>query len=787
MKRCLILATWLLTLTTLWGQEDARSVIGAIEVRNSGAGRVDMSYVMAHTRMRVGEPLDRSHIGRDVRSLLDTGRFSSVDVDIEPRDEGVAVVYVIRRKMTLGEKVIFTGSRHLREKKLRSLLDLGLGDRVDDHVLGVRTRAIRDAFRDDYYPDVALTWDIEETDHAQGLARLLVHIESGARSKVKSVLFEGNTQVGYSDLRRAIGRPSPLSPLWLFRKKRYDSNQMEAMRMAVLGVYRQRGFLDVVVDYPAVEIDAEGRQTITLTIQEGIAYRFGNISVEGVERFPQAEIDALVMARTGDTASSTLIDAIVQGIEDYYGSRGYARARVRPLLESNRAAGTVVAVFAVSEGELIRVGNIRIRGNRRTRDKVIRREIQLYPGDILNEVKARRSERKLMNLGFFSDVRRYQLDTSVPNREDVVYDVEEKRSGQFLFGAGFSSVDNVIGFVEVSQGNFDIRSWPNFTGGGQKLKLRAQFGSERTDYQLSLVEPWFLDRKLSLGLDLFKTDLNYTDYDLERVGAAVSLSKPLPGPNRITFRYSLQETKITDVADTNEYVYADSPSETYTFNREENVIKSTLRTSLIHDTRNNPFIPSRGLRATIFGELSGGPFGFDTDIYGLGASASLYIPLWWNHVLTVRGRGEVVETFGGTDEVTISDRLFAGGGRTIRGFGYRDVGPKVVRDEPYTDTAGNPGTNKVVRSVGGQSMALGTLEYTIPLVDGIRLAAFYDVGGVWRDAYEFNAGNVASSAGVGLRLDMPGFPIRIDYAWDLEADDELTGTESWVIWIGYDN
>jgi translocation and assembly module TamA len=180
----------------------------------------------------------------------------------------------------------------------------------------------------------------------------------------------------------------------------------------------------------------------------------------------------------------------------------------------------------------------------------------------------------------------------------------------------------------------------------------------------------------------------------------------------------------------------------------------------------------------VFASVAGGVFGFDTDIYGLGARGAFYTPLWWGHVLSVKSQYEIVDAYGGTDTVPINERLFAGGGRTIRGFGYRDVGPKVV---PADDPSGG-----YYRPVGGQSLAVANIEYTIPVVEGVRLAAFYDIGGVWREPFEFNSDNLASGAGIGLRLDMPGFPIRIDRAWAVEADDDLTDSDDWVIWIGYD-
>lgn len=768
----------LLALPWAGAQQADPGTIEAIEVRNTGPGRIDRTFVDAHTSIREGDRLNRSAIARDVRRLLEAGHFRSVDADIEARADGVALIYMLARKLTLAEPVRFTGADRLPERKLRRLLDLEVGDRVDDHTLGVQTLAIRDEFVEDHYPNVAVSWEIEEVDRDEGLARVTVDIDAGTRSKVKAVRFEGNRRVAKRELRRAIHRPSRWNPLWLFRKRRYSGDELQAMRLTVRRLYRERGFLDVRVAAPAIDVDARGRQTVVVRIVEGAVYRFSDIMVQGVELFPQAEVESLVVAQPGVTASSRLIDQTVQHIRDFYGERGYAQARIRPVLETEPDANVVRVTFMVTEGELVRIGNVRIRGNDRTRDKVIRRELLVYPGDVLNAVKARRSKRRLMNLGYFSSVRQYEQKTSVPNREDVVYQVEEKRTGQFMVGAGFSSVDNIIGFMEISQGNFDIRGWP-FVGGGQKLNLRTQFGSERRDYKLSFVEPWFLNRKLSLGFDLFRTDLDYSDYELKRTGTAIALSKALPGANRIAFRYSLEETVITDIADTNEYVFIDSPDETYFFNREADTLESTLKTTLTHDTRNNPFIPTRGLRASLFARLSGGLLGADTDVYGLGARSALYIPLWLDHVLSIKGRYETVDSYGGTDEVPISERLFAGGGRTIRGFDYRDVGPKVV---PADDSL----SSVSYRPVGGRSMALVNLEYTIPLVDGVRLAAFYDIGGVWRDSYAFNADNLASGAGLGLRLDMPGFPIRLDRAWAVDPDDDLTDMDDWVIWIGYD-
>jgi outer membrane protein insertion porin family len=446
-----------------------------------------------------------------------------------------------------------------------------------------------------------------------------------------------------------------------------------------------------------------------------------------------------------------------------------------PRLDLKAKAGDVDIRFVLSEGRLTYIRNVLIRGNSVTKDKVIRRELLVYPGEKFDGVRIRKSESRLRNIGYFSNVTSSD-EGAVSNRSDIVFDVEEQRTGQFMAGAGFSSIDKLIGFVEVSQGNFDIRGRP-FMGAGQKIKLRSEFGSTRESYTLSLVEPWFLDRRLSLSTDLYRTQINDRDYDVLRQGGALGLGVPLGGPNRLDFKYRLEEVIIRDVTDTNAYFVVDG-DETNAFSfAEPERVASSLAVTWSRDTRDNFFVPTRGARAYATGTVMGGPMGFDTDLYDLEAGGTVYVPLWWHHVLSVRTKVEVLDVYGDTEEVPLSERLFMGGSRTVRGFRYRWVGPKAER----ADGSGS------IRPCGGQSSALASAEYSIPMPGApkLRLAGFYDIGNVWFDPYEFDLGSLAAGAGVGLRLDIPGFPIRFDYAWPVEKDDPRSRTENWSFWIGY--
>lgn len=761
-----------------WAQEE--TIVRDVVVTNLGPGSVDESLVTAYTAVRAGGALDRQEVSSDLRKLLDSGRFSRATVRAEPMLDGVRLVYAVQLKWTLAKPVEFTGSDHFRLSKLREYLGLDATGLVDEQSLAAGAKRIELEYREDFFPDARVTWTLTPQDSKQALAVVKVAIVEGQRAKVRKLEFDGNKDVSDKDLRHVVKPVTWYNPFSWFKRVHYDPIELEDMRLTVLKEYRNRGYLDAQVATPKVVRDPDGKVRLHFAVVEGAQYRVGRVKVtgSGVDVFPKENFRGLVKAKDGDTASESMIKQNADTLRDYFGARGYIQTSARPVYDTHPTNAVVDINYVITEGPLVNIRNIVIRGNTRTRDKVIRRELLVYPGEIYNEVKVRQSERILNNLGYFSSVRSDPMDTRIPDEKDLQLSLEEKRTGQFTVGAGFSSIDNLIGFTEISQGNFDLKGWPYFTGGGQKVKARAEFGSKRSDYQVSFVEPWFLNRKLSLGLDAYRTDVNYDDYDLTRLGASVTLGKALPGPNRVEFQYRIEQNDLSNIADTNRYVIEDSPTEEFYFTEINNTIKSTFGVKLTHDTRNSPFVPTRGDRFVAGADLSGGPMGFDTEIYELSATGAHYQPLWWKHVLSLRTRAEVVEAYGDMDEVPISDRLFLGGGRTVRGYHYRDVGPKAIRTLESGEV--------IHRPIGGNSMAMASAEYAVPIVSALRLAAFYDVGNVWRDSYEFDLSDLASSYGVGLRFDIPGFPIRIDYAWPLEKDSPLTNTDRWNFWIGFE-
>jgi outer membrane protein insertion porin family len=481
--------------------------------------------------------------------------------------------------------------------------------------------------------------------------------------------------------------------------------------------------------------------------------------------------------KIGDVASDSQIAKAANNIRDYYESRGYMGAMVIYRLDLREREGDVDVRFVVTEGELTYIRNVLIQGNSITKDKVIRRELQVYPGQKYDGVRVRQSESKLRNLNFFETVSATAEPTSTSNKSDLVFLVEEKPTGQFMAGAGFSSIDKLVGFVEISQGNFDLGGWPP-VGNGQKVKFRVEAGSTREDYTLSFVEPWFLDRQLSLSFDLYSTRHDDTDYEVQRQGTAVGLGVPMPGPNRLDLKYRLENVDIKNVEDTNAYVVVENGEATEFYFSEPERVESSLSATWTRDTRDNFFLPTRGNRSSFSSTLMGGPLGFDTDLYDLEMSSASHYALWLGHILSVRGRAEVVDLLQeSTDkEVPLSERLFAGGARTIRGFRYRWVGPIAESVD---------GTGEL-RPCGGQTLFVASAEYSMPVgIPKFRLAAFYDIGDVAFEPYDFDFGGVSAGAGVGIRLDIPGFPIRFDYAWPVIQDDPRAEVENVSFWMGY--
>jgi outer membrane protein insertion porin family len=324
----------------------------------------------------------------------------------------------------------------------------------------------------------------------------------------------------------------------------------------------------------------------------------------------------------------------------------------------------------------------------------------------------------------------------------MVVTVEEKRTGSITFGAGFSSVDSLLGYVEITQGNFDLFNYPYFTGGGEKFRVRLQYGLERQDAEIEFKEPWFLEQRLSLGYNLFYHNATYlsTYYNERNFGASVSLARAFGPFWSGSITYTLQDFNLYDFA---------SNSSPQLLMEQGWRTDSSITLGMAYDNRDSVLLTRRGMHADFSAEFAGGPLLGQTNIYKFQADAQKYILLPYDLILTIAGATGVADYYGDSTEVPLFDRFFLGGSRSIRGFGNRDIGPVDDNNEP----------------LGGDTMAYTNLELTFPIMDRVRGAVWNDMG--FLDARPFHYTDAIqegdAAAGVGLRLNLPIGPLRLDY------------------------
>ncbi len=727
---------------------------------------VDVESVRAFIATREGAEFDRAQVARDVRGLEETRRFEHIFVDARPDGDGLVVVYTVRPRRLIG-RIEIQGADALGPRRVQELMEIALGDPADEGKLAVGARRVRDEYRKHRYPYARVEWTVEPAaEDVPGRAIVRIRVTEGPRARVADIRFEGNRIVSFRELASGLRQRRYIwyHPWhWITGAGRLEEDDVEADRFAVRRAYLDRGYLDARVEPPEITFVGNRRLRVTYRIEEGELYRIASVSIRGATLFSEEELLRNAALTPGAPASVRAIETAAQAISDYYGDRGYAHTIVRPSTRANSEDRTVEIVLDIREGPLTRLRNVRIRGNSVTKEHVIRRELAVAPGETYNRTRIRTSERRLLNLGYFSNVESVLEPTPNSAETDLAFEVEEQRMGQAMLSVGFSSIDQLTGAFEISHGNFDIRDWPPL-GGGQKIRARALVGTRRSDLEFSFTEPWLFQRRLALGLDLFRSEKRFlsSDYDQRNTGGAVSLTQPAGRFGRFRLAYSLEEISIFNVSS--------SASDRI---REEagDRLKSALNLTLSRDTRDRVFVPTRGNRAELSLSYAGGALGGDTDLYSIESSFVQYVPVWSNHVLSLRTRVGVVDAHSGADRVPIFDRYFLGGATTIRGFKFRDVGPRDDRGD----------------TIGGRSLAFASAEYTIPIGGPFRAAVFYDVGLVDAEAYSFRA-DPHSSWGIGLRVDVPMLPLRFDYSWPLQADefnDRASGRFSFLIGYGF--
>ena len=742
---------------SLLGARSAVSrIVREIDVRFRTGVTVDRARILSRMTLKVGEAWTLDKEEEDLKAFLKSGDLMNVTIDTVEVTGGLKVILTAEARPAMGA-LVFQGNTVFSSDTLADLVEFKAGNVVDDTALSEAKKKILEKYAKKGYPDAVVQYSVEPGAQA-GFSRIVISIDEGGRGVIDNVLFEGNTVFSSRRLRGLVESDNRNWLKFWDWKRKLDREKVEKDMTAVQDLYGDHGYFDARVTGVDTVPSANGAKvSLVFHIVEGPQYTTGQVAVVGNKVFDAATLIPVFQLEGGRTFSLADMKTDIETVQEYYGSHGYAEARVTPRIDK-REGNQLFITYVIGEGTQFKVGKINIIGNDDTRDTVIRRELAIAPGEDYNTIKIRKSIQRVRNLDYFDEnngVDFMPVASDVgPDYKDINITVNEKKTGSLQFGAGFSSTDSLVGMIELTQRNFDITNWPSFTGGGQRFRMTLRAGQRRKDFLLSLTEPYFMGERLSLGLELFWTEKNYLSdfYDQRDVGGTINLRRPIGDNTDLRFSYTLQQVEIygIDPLKASDAIRAE----------EGDFLQSRVGASIVFDNRDSIQFPTRGHKITVETLFSGGFLGGDVDTYTISLAGQKHWKLPWKSVFALEGKVAVVDSFDG-NSVPIFDRQFLGGANNLRGWDYREVGPRDSNDEP----------------LGGGTSAYITAEYTIPVIRKVRAAVFADAGFVNADSFDFSTSGFCADVGLGLRFTIPMLgPIKLDYGLPVTEGDAVSSS-----------
>ncbi len=709
-----------------------------------GNAIVSDATIVSKIKIRAGQFYNKNVINEDVKNLYATGFFETVEAEKDESLEGVVILFKVREKPLL-KKITIKGTRFIRKKNIEDSIDIKEGSFVDEVKVREATRKIKDLYNTKGFSQAEVTYEINPVVDKNEVRVELTINEKGVL-KVRSVKVLGNKIMSAGRIIKLM----KTRKAWLFNRGVFKKEVLEDDIRRISDFYKLEGFSDASVD-----IDAEYLPKgvyLTVNVKEGQRYYVGKITVKGVSEIPSSAVLSAMELGEGSIYSEQAVYVDSSRIREAYVDRGYIFSQVDPLSLLNPTTGKIDIAYKIVENDIAYIEDINIKGNIKTKDKVIRRELRVYPGERFDGKKIRKSKDKLDNLGFFEEIRFGTEPGSEPNNVDLVVDVKEAKTGYFSFGGGYSSIDEFMGFIEIRQRNFDYRNFSTFTGAGQDLSVMLSMGTLTKRYQLSFTNPWIFGKPVSFGFDGYRRGHDQDDnvgyaYKEDVKGGLLRLNREFNDYWNGGVAYRFEDVTISDVV---------SGATTELTSEIGNTDLSSVETQLSYDSRDSVFSPSKGLYIRNVFQVFGGPFAGDRDFIKYFGRISFYVPAPKEAVVELRLRGGIASEFDDTDKIPIYERFFAGGSSTVRGYRERKVGP-------IDRSAEDP--------VGGDKMFIGNIEYTYPLADFFKVATFFDIGKVWgNESVNVDDGEVMSSIGMGFRVNTPIGPVSVDYGWPLDTE-----------------
>lgn len=735
LRSLLVLAIALAGLSAMSAPALAQRGPTITQVQISGNSRVEPDTIRSYLTVREGQPFDPSEADKSLKALFATGLFADISFQ---RDGGVLVVKVVENPII--NRVQFEGNRRVEDDTLRQEIASRPRTVFTRAKVQSDVRRMLEVYRRGGRFNAAIEPKIIRLD--QNRVDLVFEIFEGSVTTISRISFVGNESFSDGTLRENIRSVEAAWFRFLTSDDRYDPDRINFDKEMLRKFYLSEGYADFRVVSSVAELTPRREHFfVTFTINEGDRYKFGKLEVNS--RFEALDVEtlkAMIVSREGDWYNADEVEATVNAITEAVGTLGYAFVDVRPNIRRNKDTKTIDITFDVQEGPRVYVERINISGNVRTLDKVIRREFRLAEGDAFNAAKLRRSQQRLRALQYFEKVDITNQPGSAQDKTVVDVSVVEQSTGEISFGAGYSTSAGVLGDITVRE--------RNLLGKGQDLRLGLSLGTRQTQIDLSFTEPYFLDRNVSAGFDIFRIgrDLQSTSsFDERTIGVALRAGYALSEHTRQTFKYSFKYDEIYNVSALASPFIRRQEGKTYT---------SEIGQSIVWDRRDDRLLPTKGWIVRLSTEL-GGLGGTEHYLRNRG-DAAIYFPLAPEFILSFQGSAGAV--IGLRDDVRIAQRFFIGGD-TLRGFQTAGIGPRDGND-----------------ALGGKYFYTATGEISFPLglpkELGIVGKGFVEAGSLWGTddvgASIRDSSAMRVSVGLGIQWVSPFGPLRMDYSFPIK-------------------
>ena len=726
--------------------EQAGIKVTAIEIR--GNKRIDLPAIAGRLTLKPGDPYTPENVRGQIKILYETGFFEEVQVETELVTGGAGLTFLVREKPFITE-IVFDGNKELSDDKLKEKITIKSQAFLDQLQAKESAEKIRLAYQGDGYFNCRVIPVVQTLDEDR--KRLTYFITEGDKARVRTVNFDGlhaatkdemfkvmatREWIPWYGLVTQLKLPSFLSDAGVLKRDEMN-NDVERIKEVLLN----KGYLNARVGLPTVELSDDKKWfVVTYTVMEGEPFTIGEIGFRGNTVFEDPELRQGLKMKEGEIFQRQKLRDEITRLNDLYGSRGYSFADVSPNVIPNTVERTAAVILTIKEGEMMRIRQINIHGNEKTKDNVIRREIRVDEQDVIDTPALKRSFQRLNNLNFFETVEILPAQVG-PDKVDLNVQVKEKPTGQFSIGGGFSTLDRLVAIADITEGNLGGNGWMG--------RIRGQLGQQRQLGLITFRNPYVNDSLMSLQLDIYRTQTNYFTYREKKTGASVTFGRWFSEYVSGSFSPFAEDIKYSDPR-------SDAPA--LILNQIGHQSTTGFRVSLTRDTRDFLMDPRTGWRTSVAFSLGTSYLGGSNDFYKYTLDVNKYTPLPFDTRLSVRARYGVVEglnTNSQSDPVPLTELYFVGGINTMRGFSFGKAGP----------------VTSSFTLLGAASELIFNFDYIFTISSEAKLngVIFFDYG------KGFAGSNVSfplrSAVGLEGRWVSPFGPLRAAYGINLDPNE----------------